>query len=185
MVLTIPRRLAAPLLALAYCLIIATPAAMGLGQEPPSLMIIEYRNLRDRLSVEVPLSPGLVPSPHQGKSQRRIAILPGDALRASTRPPDRSVNLYRGVNEQRILLCVIQVRYYRTDSERWLPRFQLYQEPTLVRDGDGWKPAATALSAPGLIVRTSSTLPNAQGYFRSLEFGLTNGPIFVDAWQVL
>ena len=185
MVLKIPRRLAAPLLALAYCLIIATPAAIGLGQKPPSVMTIEYRNFRDRLSVEVPLAPGVVPSPHRGKSQKRIAILPGDALRATARPPDRSVNLYRGVNKQRILLCVIRVRYYRTDKERWLPHFQLYQEPVLVRDGSGWRPAAAALGAPGLIMLTSSTLPNAQGYFRSLEFGLTSGPIFVDAWQVL
>ena len=181
--LKVPKRLAAVLLTLLCCLIIATPATVGQAQAPANVMTIEYRNFRDRLPVEVPLSPGVVPSPHQGKSQERIAILPGDALRASARPPDRAVNLYRGVNEQRILLCVIQVRYYRIDGKRWIPHFQLYQEPVMVRDGKGWTPAA--LGAPGLIMLTSSTLPNAEGYFSSLEFGLTGGSLFVDAWEVL
>jgi hypothetical protein len=35
-----------------------------------------------------------------------------------------------------------------------------------------------------LIVLTSSTLPNAEGYYPALEFGLTTGLTNIDAWLV-
>ncbi len=147
-------------------------------------MLLEHMENGERISTKIEAVPDLKASPHAGKGQLSFAILPGDALEAKLRPKDRTVHLFRKVGLQYVALCVISVRYFRNRDTKWLPHFQLNQEPLFVRKNKRWVPLTTVKGIATMIVLTSSTLPNAEGYYPSLEFGLTTGLTFIDSWVV-
>ena len=156
----------------------------ALGQRAPVLFTIDYINPSGRSQAKVSLLEGLVVSPYQGQAQRRIEIHSGSEIHAEQRPPDRLVRLYRGIDKQRLQLGVIKVRYYREANGRWRPRYVLHQEPIFVPDGrGGWRPALAPMAGTGLLMQTGNASPNAEGYFRKLQFGLTTGSLYVDAWE--
>jgi hypothetical protein len=168
-------------LAILLLLVFAAPRAVIAA---PVIMLLEHIEDGQRITTEIKASPELKESPHAGKGQLKFAILPGDALKAKLRPNDRMVHLFRKVGLQHVALCVIRVRYFRNRDSKWLPHFQLNQEPLFVRKNKRWVPLTTVKGIATMIVLTSSTLPNAQGYYPSLEFGLTTGLTFIDSWVV-
>jgi hypothetical protein len=111
-------------------------------------------------------------------------IRAGDALKAGSRPDDRSVNFYQGAGTQSSLLFIVKVRYYQNAAGRWVPQFLLDEEPMVMRKNGRWQPLTTAQGVSSLIVQTGTALQNAEGYFPSLEFGMTTGAISIDAWLV-
>ncbi len=154
------------------------------GAEIPVLLWIEYINDKERIPVAVPLAAGAADSPQKGKAFDRIAIRPGSALKSRDRPGNRAVGLYRGRGEQRILLGILRVRYYSSAPGIWAPRYQLYQEPIMVYDGRRWQPAAVSTGGAAALMLVDPPVPNAEGYYTSLEFTLSPSAIYLDSWQV-
>lgn len=150
----------------------------------PVIMLLEHIEAGQRFTTEIKALPDLMESPHAGKGQLKFAILPGEALKAKLRPNDRMVHLFRQVGLERVPLCTVSVRYFRDRDTTWLPHFQLNQEPLFIRKNKRWVPLNTVKGIATMIVLTSSTLPNAEGYYPSLEFGVTTGLTFIDSWVV-
>ena len=178
----IPRTQYVPyVLAILLLLVLAAPRP---AVAAPVIMLLEHMEDGERISTKIEAVSDLKASPHAGKGQLSFAILPGDALKAKLRPNDRIVHLFRQVGLERVPLCTVSVRYYKKRDTKWLPHFQLNQEPLFVRKNKRWVPLTTVKGIATLIVLTSSTLPNAEGYYPSLEFGLTTGLTFIDSWVV-
>jgi hypothetical protein len=151
---------------------------------PPPLLVLQYINGSNAVSVPVPYRAGLALSPERGRPAERWRILPGERFRTERRPSDRAVSLYQGLGSERQLLCIVYVRYYRDEEGRWTPHFQLYEEPLVVPRQGRWQPYTTARGHPLLIVQTGTSLPNAEGYAPWLEFGFSAGSVTIDAWLV-
>ncbi|MFQ5995401.1 MAG: hypothetical protein ACE5K1_09925 [Acidiferrobacterales bacterium] len=175
----IKQRLSQVLVALMAVLMV--PAATA---EAPVIMVLEHLRDGERMQTEIEAIPDVVVNPHGGKGQPKWAILPGWAIDSPVRPGDRFVHLFRQIGLDRNHLCTINIRYFKDKQGLWIPHFQLNQEPLLVRKNGRWVPLQVIKGIPTLIVLTHSTLPNAEGYFPSLEFGLTNGLTQIDFWVV-
>jgi len=145
------------------------------------LMVLAHTENGRLVRVGVPAARGAFLSPSRGKEFDRWAVQPGNALVGGKQPDDVLVELYRGAESQRILVCAIGIRYFRDARGAWVPHYQLNQEPLVARDADGrWQP----LPGVPLIMLTGSTLPNAEGFYPALEFGLTAGLLEIDSWVV-
>jgi hypothetical protein len=156
----------------------------ALGSTPPALLGLTYVENGQRQGFPIEVTPGTFVSPQAGQPKDRWTIIPGQALPAETKPLDRVVELYRGAGTARVLLSVVQVRYFRNNVGLWVPHFLLVEQPLLRRDGDRWQPLTALAGAPGFMVLTGSALPNAEGFYPTLEFGLSNGRLQIDTWVV-
>jgi hypothetical protein len=135
--------------------------------------------------IKVEARAGASLSPTRGKEFDKWTLRPGSAFASETRPEDVLVELYRGADTERVLLCSIGIRYFRDNRGVWVPHYQLNEEALVTRDKSGrWQPLTAVRGAPSLIVLTNTTLPNAEGFYPSLEFGLTNGRLQIDSWIV-
>jgi len=150
----------------------------------PVLMLLEHTEAGKQIQTKIEVKGGLVASPDKGKPQAKWIIRAGDALNSEGQPGDRSVNFYQGTDNQSTLLFILKVRYYQNAAGRWVPQFLLDEEPMVMRKNGRWQPLTTAQGASSLIVQTGTALQNAEGYFPSLEFGMTTGAISIDAWLV-
>lgn len=110
-------------------------------------------------------------------------LQPGDPVRAEPRPPDRVIELYTGTLQAPSLLCRVLLRYY-AGRAGWTPHFRLEQEPLLAKVNGRWQPFELIRGAAGALVQHGSVLPNAEGFFPTLEFGLSAGLLPIVAWQV-
>lgn len=164
--------------------------ALGLASAPraasaPVLMILEHTEANEKIQTKIETKGGLVESPVKGKPQPKWIIRAGEELAAESRPGERVVNFFQGSGVQSTLLFIVQVRYYQDREGKWVPQFQLNEQPLVARGKDGrWKPLTAIQGVPSLIVQTGSALPNAEGYSASLELGFTTGATSIDAWQV-
>jgi hypothetical protein len=165
-------------------LLTAADELHALGSTPPVLLVLNYVENGQRLSLPVEVTPGTFASPQAGQPKDKWTILPGQALSSVVKPVDRVVELYRGVGTTRTLLSAVQVRYFRNSAGAWMPHFLLVEQPLMTRDGDRWKPLTALAGAPGLLVLTGNAPPNAEGFYSFLEFGLTNGRMQIDTWVV-
>jgi hypothetical protein len=150
----------------------------------PVLMLLEHTEAGKQIQTKIEVKNGPVASPDKGKPQEKWIIRAGDTLKAGSRPGDRSVNFYQGAENQSTLLFIVKVRYYQNAAGRWVPQFLLDEEPMVIRKNGRWQPLTTVQGTPSLIVQIGTALPNAEGYFPSLEFGMTTGATSIDAWLV-
>lgn len=109
-------------------------------------------------------------------------IKAGDAVGGNAQPGDRVVELYTGTPHAPTFLCRVVLRYYRGKSG-WLPQFRLDEEPLVARINGRWQPLDPARGLAGL-VQFGSTLPNGEGFFPTIEFGLGGAMLPIVAWQV-
>jgi hypothetical protein len=137
-----------------------------------------------RISAAIKAEGGLTPSAARGHKREKWALHPGEALTSDARPADRLVELYQASGQQATLLCAVQVRYFRNRDGAWQPHYLLLDEPLVMRKGERWQPLTAQLGNAALVVLTSSTLPNAEGFYPALEFGLSTGTTPIDYWQV-
>ncbi|MFQ5757403.1 MAG: hypothetical protein ACE5H7_15090 [Acidiferrobacterales bacterium] len=159
--------------------------APGALRAAPVIMILEHVQNGERIQTPIEAIPDLITSPHAGKGQLKWSILPGEPIESEVRPADRVVHLLRHIGLQRNLLCTVKVRYFKNNKDGlWVPHFQLNQEVLVMRKNGRWRPVSEVRGVATLIVLTSSTLPNAEGYYPSLEFGLTTGLTKIDSWAV-
>lgn len=150
----------------------------------PVLMLLEHTEAGKQIQTKIEVIDGLVVSPDKGKPQTKWIIRAGDALKSGSRPGDRSVNFYQIAGTQSTLLIIVKVRYYQNATGQWVPQFLLNDEPLVIRKNGRWLPLTSVQGVPSLIVQTGAALPNAEGYFPSLEFGMTTGATSIDAWLV-
>lgn len=151
---------------------------------PPVLMLLEHTQVGKPIQTKIEMKAGLVASPDKGKPQAKWIIRAGDALKSEVQPGDRTVNFYQSTGTQSTLLFIVKVRYYQNLAGRWVPQFLLNEEPLVMRKNGRWQPLTTVQGVPSLIVQTGTALPNAEGYFASLEFGMSTGATSIDAWLV-
>ncbi len=150
----------------------------------PVLMLLEHAQAGKPIQTKIEVKSGLVVSPDKGKPQAKWIIRAGDALKSEVQPGDRTVNFYQSTGTQITLLFIVKVRYYQYAAGRWLPRFLLNEEPLVIRKDGRWQPLTSVQGVASLIVQTGTELPNAEGYFPSLEFGMTTGATSIYAWLV-
>lgn len=136
------------------------------------------------VTAEVAADSAPTASPTRGKPVLKWPIRAGDTLKAAVRPAARTVELFSGAATQPVLVCRVVVNYFQNREGAWVPHFRLDEEPLVTRRGNRWVPLSTIRGIPTLIVLTSSTLPNPEGFFPSLEFGLTTGLLSIDLWVV-
>lgn len=111
-------------------------------------------------------------------------LLPGDPVEAQTAPPERLVEIYTGTLQAPSLLCRVLLRYYGRGGA-WIARFRLDEEPLVARVNGRWQPFELVRGAGGMLVRHGATLPNADGFFPTIEFGLSAGTLPIVAWRVV
>ncbi len=111
-------------------------------------------------------------------------IKPGDGLTAPARPPDRLIELYTGTLQAPALLARLLLRYYRSSSG-WTAHFRLDEEPLVAKVHGRWQPFELIRGTGGALVRHGHALPNAEGFFPTIEFGLSAGLLPIVAWQVV
>lgn len=150
----------------------------------PVIMVLQSRAQGENVQAKIEAVPDIVTSPVAGKVSPKWAVLPGQAIASAQRPADRVVHLFRKVGLQQSHICSINLRYYPDKEGAWIPHFQMDEQPAVVRRNGRWVPIKQLQGISSLIVLTSSTLPNAEGFYPSLEFGLTIGMTSIDAWIV-
>jgi hypothetical protein len=109
----------------------------------------------------------------------RWTLRPGTPLPVAERPPDRVVEIYSGTALAPFLLCRVALRYYPGDGG-WVPQFRLEDEPAVGFVNGRWQLAGDING----LVRFGGTLPNADGFFPAIEFGLGAGQLAIVAWRV-
>lgn len=133
-------------------------------QKPVALSVLDVKGIQ---------RPEVIPA------LRRWTLKPGDRLRVDARPADRVVDLFTGTRLSPSLLCHVVLRYYRS-NEGWTPRFRLDEEPAVAFINGRWQP----LGGIAGLVRFGNLLPNAEGFFSTIEFGASAGNLAIVAWQV-
>ena len=177
-------RSAARVVAAMLLMLLAGVAPAVSAAKPPVLMILAHPQADKMIETKIEIKSGLVMSPEKGRPQQKWIIRAGDAIASDSRPGERRVNFYQGAGNQTVLLFIVMARYYPNDGGKWVARFQLNEEPLVARVNGRWQPLGSVRGVPNLIARTGTALPNAEGYFASLEFGFTTGAAAIDAWQV-
>jgi hypothetical protein len=150
----------------------------------PVLLTLEYVYNNEAVKLPVKIKSGLVSSPKPGQTPDRWRLLPGDVFGGETRPAGHAVEFYQGNDGARILLLRVEARYFRHRDGRWIAHFQPHENPLVAYDGKRWVPLAQPQGKSGLIVLHGGLLPNAEGYYPALEFGLTVGRGSIDSWVV-
>jgi hypothetical protein len=150
----------------------------------PVLMILAHAEAGKQIETKIEAKNGESAAPEKDKPQAQWLIRAGDTIQSGTRPAERAVRFYQGTSAQGVLLFIVKVRYFPDGQGGWLPRYQLDEEPLVVRKDGRWQPLTSIQGVPSLIVQTGSVLPNAEGYFASLQLGFTTGPTAIDSWVV-
>jgi len=148
------------------------------------LLILEHAEKGKRISTEIKNEIGTFPSPYQNKPQISWTIKQGEAVRAKSAPLARQIDLYQRNGREYELVCTVELKYFEDKKNVWSPRYRINQEMFFARDGDKWRPLKTVEGIPALIQYNSNQFPNFEGYYSALDFGLTIGPIAIDAWKV-
>lgn len=159
-----------PLLAaLAGPALAAERELLTLESAPPGIVL----EVLEKSDAQLPNAPALA---------QTWRLKAGDTVTGSARPGDRVIELYTGTLHAPTLLCRVIVRYYRAASG-WIPQFRLDEEPLVARVNGRWRPLDPARGLAGL-VQIGSTLPNGDGFFPTIEFGLGGAMLPIVAWQV-
>lgn len=170
--------------AIALAMLLASFAPVLHAASAPVLMVLAHTQAGKEIETKIETKSGLVISPEPGKPRPQWIIRAGEAIKSASRPGERAVNFYQGSGNQTVLLFIVKARYYPNGHGQWVARFQLNEEPLVARVNGRWQPLSSVKGVPNLIARTGTALPNAEGYFSSLEFGFTAGATAIDAWLV-
>ncbi len=169
-------------LALLFFFLLGVPLAQAAA---PVLLTLESADPgKPRVSATIKAEGSLTTSPTRAQPREKWSLKPGEALAADTRPADRLVELYQASGNQATLLCAVQVRYFRNKAGEWQPHYAMVDEPLVTRVGEKWLPATALRGNAALVVITNATLPNAEGFYPAIEFGLSIGTTPIDYWRV-
>jgi hypothetical protein len=151
----------------------------------PILMILEHAENKQPVQTKVEAKAGQTESPLRGKALEKLRINPGDAFSGGPQPGDITVELSRGTGGETSPICAVTVRYFKDKNGVWVPHYQLVEEAMVARGPDGrFRPLTIARGMPLLLVMTGTALPNPEGFFPWIEFGLTHGTMQIDSWTI-
>lgn len=149
---------------------------------PQAKLALLQANVADAPVYEV-LDKAGIQQPEKAQTAATWKLARGGPIATQKQPAERLIELYTGTPSSPVLLARVLLRYYRSGTD-WAAHFQLIEEPALVKANGRWQPLQLAAGMPALLVQHGGTLPNAEGFFPRLEFGLTTGPLALIAWQV-
>lgn len=161
----------------------ADPTA-GVKAEEPVLLKIGYVFNGKPVVLPVSIKSGTTKAPKPGQVTERWRITPGHAVKSRTQPAARVVEFYQGQGNRISLVLQVDIRYFRDKTGHWLPHFLPNEIPLVGFDGKQWKPVTQMQGKQNLLVMHGASLPNAEGFYPSLDFGLTLGRSSIDAWTV-
>lgn len=157
-----------------------------------ALLFLEYAQGDKRIAWAITDKPEPLRPPTKNPSALSWHLRQGTPVTAASMPAPRRVDFYQGEGAQRQLIFALEVRYFPGKDNKsgqrgkWLPHYRLHQELLFVRDEGGqWRPLETLDEVPLAVDYRSPTLPNAQGYYAELDFGLTVGQLRIDVGQVV
>ncbi len=159
-------------------------ASPALAAAPVLLTLESADPGKPRVSATIKAEGGLTESPTRAQPREKWSLKPGEALISQTRPDDRLIELYQASGNQATLLCAVQVRYFQNKNGEWQPHYVMVDEPLVTRVGEKWLPVTALRGNAALVVITNATLPNAEGFYPAIEFGLSIGTTPIDYWQV-
>lgn len=175
-------KLAGKTLALLFFFLLGAPPAEAAA---PVLLTLESADPgKPRVSAAIKAEGGLTASSTRGQPREKWSIKTGDSLTSEARPADRLIELYQASGTQATLLCAVQVRYFRNKDGEWQPHYAMVDEPLVTRVGEKWLPVTALRGNAALVVITNATLPNAEGFYPAIEFGLSIGTTPIDYWRV-
>ena len=149
----------------------------------PILAQLQYQEGAKTISVPIREQAGNVSSVRTGKPQAAWVLNAGDARSGSAPPADRIIRLYHIINGQPVLLCSVLVKYYPRDG-KWEPAYRMQDRIVLMRDGANFKPIPAGTGDIELTLMIGTSLPNVDGYYSKLQFGLPSKSVGIDAWKV-
>jgi hypothetical protein len=150
---------------------------------PPVLAQLQYLEGEKIKTAPIREQAGAVPSPAAGKPQTAWVLGSGDKRSGDAPPAERIIRFYHNVNNQPVLLCNVLVKYYPRDG-KWEPAYHMQDRIVLMRDGASLKPIPAGTGDIGLTLMIGTSLPNVDGYYSSLQFGLPSRTVGIDAWEV-
>ncbi len=149
----------------------------------PILATLQYQEGTKTVSVPIREQAGSVVSPKTSTPQVVWLLNTGDARSGSEPPADRVIRLYHTVNAQPVLLCTVLVKYYPSNG-KWIPTYHMEDRIVLMRAGAIFKPIPADTGDIELTLMIGTSLPNVDGYYSKLQFGLPSKPVGIDAWIV-
>jgi hypothetical protein len=163
--------------------LLVTAFAAGAHAAPPDLALLAFPGATKKEIIHIPAKTGKYTPKTAGKAQRSWLLLSGAPLQAATRPDERVIRLFRVIENTPTLLCTIVVKYF-PDNGKWQPLYRMEERMMLARTGDHLVPVPSGMGDPDLNLMVGSSLPNVEGYFDRIEFGLPSAPIAIDSWEV-
>ena len=149
----------------------------------PVLAQLQYQDGAKIKSAPIRAQTGTVTSPVAGKPQTAWRLSAGDARSGSAPPAERVIRFYHAVNNQPVLLCTVLVKYYPRDG-KWKPAYHLEDRIVLMRAGENFRPIPAGTGDIELTLMIGGSLPNVDGYYSSLQFGLPSKAVGIDTWEV-
>ncbi len=149
----------------------------------PILAQLHYLDGAKTKSVPIREQAGSVPSPAAGKPQTVWLLSAGDTRSGDAPPAERIIRFYHTVNNQPVLLCSVLVKYYPQDG-KWKPAYHMQDRIVLMRDGTNFKPIPAGTGDIELTLTIGTSLPNVDGYYSTLQFGLPSKVVGIDTWEV-
>jgi len=150
---------------------------------PRALAVLEYKSglLGDRSVIYERV--GGAPSPFRGKPKKVWTLREGDTVRQNTPPPERLIRFYETINNNSISICTIIVKYSRS-GKGWRPSYQLLTHPLIAVENGKIKPVGTDEGVRGMVQLLRGNEPNHDGFFHTIQFGVAEGAITIDSWEV-
>ncbi len=170
-----------PLL-LAGALLCLAPVAQA---KEPVVLVLAYIQNDKTVSQDIRGDVGSFPLKQTKTAQHQWLLRPGESIKSTSRPADKFIELAHDADGNSQTLCVVEVRYF-PDGQRWKPAFRIDETPLMARDPatGQWRPVGYVNGNPALLQLIGPSLPNAEGYYSELRFGLTTGPVAIHAYTV-
>ncbi len=169
-----------------YTLLIAAVLLLPAGivhAAQPVLAQLKYQEGTKIKSAPIREQSGIIPSPAAGKPQTAWVLSAGDTRSGDVPPAERVMRFYHAVNNQPVLLCSVLVKYYPRDG-KWEPAYRMQDRIVLMRDGANFKPIPAGTGDIELTLMIGTSLPNVDGYYSTLQFGLPSKAVGIDTWEV-
>lgn len=158
----------------------ALPFGGASADTPPTLLVLAHREAGGISADTVPAADGVVVLQGARTAQSTWEVRAGAVVDSTQRPPARRVDFFEiEANGSAKRVGAIEVRYF-PDKGGFAPRYRVMEEVMLARVGDAWVPLKLVDGTPALTQFHSDALPNVEGYYPYLDFGLTVGAIRID-----
>lgn len=162
-------------------LVFAPPLIFGgaSADAPPTLLVLAHREAGGISADTVPAADGVVVLQGARTAQSTWEVRAGTVIDSAHRPPARRVDFFEIEDGTAKRVGAVEVRYF-PDKGGFAPRYRVMEEVMLARVGGTLVPLKLIDGTPALTQFHSDALPNVEGYYPYLDFGLTVGPIRVD-----